>query len=86
MQLLSILLEAATDLAPIAKAAAAIAASIAVIGAGMGISQIGRGSVESIARQPEAAGDIRASMIVTAAFIEGVAFFAIVVCLLIVFM
>jgi F-type H+-transporting ATPase subunit c len=42
--------------------------------------------VESIARQPEAAGDIRSSMIVSAALIEGVAFFAIVVCLLIVFM
>ncbi|MBS3776714.1 MAG: ATP synthase F0 subunit C, partial [Bacteroidales bacterium] len=41
--------------------------------------------MESIARQPEAAGDIRSNMIVSAALIEGVAFFAIVVCFLIVF-
>jgi F-type H+-transporting ATPase subunit c len=86
MQLLALLLEAATDFGPFAKIAAALAASIAVIGASMGISQIGRSSVESIARQPEAAGDIRSSMIVSAALIEGVAFFAIVVCLLVVFM
>lgn len=66
--------------------AAALAASIATIGASMGIGQIGRYALESIARQPEAAGDIRSSMIVSAALIEGVAFFAIVVCLLIVFL
>ena len=41
--------------------------------------------MESIARQPEAVGDIRSNMIVAAALIEGVAFFAIVVCFLIVF-
>jgi F-type H+-transporting ATPase subunit c len=52
----------------------------------MGIGQIGRSALESIARQPEAAGDIRSNMIVSAALIEGVAFFAIVVCLLIVFL
>ncbi|PKP53726.1 MAG: ATP synthase F0 subunit C [Bacteroidetes bacterium HGW-Bacteroidetes-1] len=86
MELLTILLQAATDLTPIAKMAAALAASIATIGASMGIGQIGRSALESIARQPEAAGDIRSNMIVSAALIEGVAFFAIVVCLLIVFM
>ena len=86
MSLLAILLQVATDLAPLAKMAAALSASIAAIGAGIGIGQIGRSAVESIARQPEAAGDIRSSMIVAAALIEGVAFFAIVVCLLIVFL
>lgn len=86
MELLTVLLEAALDLTPIAKMAAALAASIATIGASMGIGQIGRSALESIARQPEAAGDIRSNMIVSAALIEGVAFFAIVVCLLIVFM
>ncbi|MBW7847879.1 MAG: ATP synthase F0 subunit C [Bacteroidales bacterium] len=85
MELLAILLQVATDLSPIAKMAAGLGASISVIGASMGISQIGRTALESIARQPEAAGDIRSSMIVSAALIEGVAFFAIVVCLLIVF-
>ncbi len=85
MELLAILLQVATDLSPIAKMAAGLGASISVIGASMGISQIGRTALESIARQPEAAGDIRSSMIVSAALIEGVAFFAIVVCLLLVF-
>lgn len=86
MDLLAILLQLATDLDPIAKLGAGFGASIAAIGAGIGIGQIGRGAVESIARQPEAVGDIRSNMIVAAALIEGVAFFAIVVCLLIVFL
>lgn len=64
------------------KAFAAVGAGLAVIGAGIGIGLIGKGAVESIARQPEAAGDIRGSMILTAAFVEGAALFAIVVCFL----
>ncbi len=86
MSLLLTLLETLTDLAPLAKMGAGFGAGIAAIGAGIGIGQIGRGAVESIARQPEAVGDIRSNMIVAAALIEGVAFFAIVVCLLIVFL
>ena len=58
---------------------AALGAGIAVIGAGIGIGRIGGTAMEAIARQPEAAGDIRSNMIVSAALIEGVAFFAIVV-------
>jgi F-type H+-transporting ATPase subunit c len=85
MELLAILLQAAADMAPFAKLGAGFGAGIATMGAGIGIGQIGRGAVESIARQPESAGDIRSNMIVAAALIEGVAFFAIVVCLLIVF-
>ncbi|MFA6951316.1 MAG: ATP synthase F0 subunit C [Lentimicrobiaceae bacterium] len=84
MTLLSLLLQVATDMAPIAKLGAALGAGIAAIGAGMGIGNIGRGALESIARQPESAGDIRSNMIVSAALIEGVAFFAIVICLLVV--
>lgn len=83
--LTTMLLDVVTDHSYIATTAAALAASIAVIGAAWGISVIGKAAVESISRQPEAAGDIRASMIVSAAFIEGVTFFAIVVCLLILF-
>lgn len=86
MSLLTILLQVAADLAPIAKLGAGLGAGISAIGAGIGIGQIGRAAVESIARQPEAVGDIRSNMIVAAALIEGVAFFAIVVCLLIVFL
>jgi len=80
MTLLQILADAG---AAIGKMGAGIGAGIAAIGAGIGIGNIGKGAVESIARQPEAGGDIRTNMILTAAFIEGVALFAIVVCLLI---
>ncbi len=78
--LLTILLDAA-----LAKMGAGIGAGIAAIGAGIGIGRIGGSAVESIARQPEAVGDIRSNMIVAAALIEGVAFFAIVVSFLIIF-
>ena len=61
---------------------AAIGAAIAVIGAAWGIGKIGSSAMEAIARQPEAAGDIRMSMIIIAALMEGVALFAIVVCFL----
>jgi F-type H+-transporting ATPase subunit c len=60
----------------------AIGAGLAVIGAGLGIGQIGGKAMDGIARQPKAAGDIRANMILTAAFVEGAALFAIVVGLL----
>lgn len=58
---------------------AALGASIAAIGAGFGIGKIGSSAMEAIARQPEAAGDIRSNMIVIAALIEGVALFAVIV-------
>lgn len=64
---------------------AGIGAGIATLGAGIGIGRIGGMAMEAIARQPEAVGDIRSNMIVSAALIEGVAFFAVVVCLLILF-
>lgn len=66
------------------KLGAGIGAGIATLGAGIGIGNIGKSALESIARQPEAVGDIRSNMIVAAALIEGVAFFAVVISLLIV--
>ena len=62
----------------LAQAGGAIGAGLAALGAGVGIGQIGKGAVESIARQPEASGDIRANMILTAAFVEGVALFGVI--------
>lgn len=56
-----------------------VGAGLAAIGAGMGIGRIGSSAAEAIARQPEAANDIRGAMILTAALIEGVALFAVVV-------
>ena len=81
---MTILLDAITG-AALANLGAAFAAAVAVFAAAMGISRIGCTALESIARQPEAAGDIRSGMILAAALIEGVAMFAIVVCFLVLF-
>ena len=78
---MNILLQAAAG-AGLGKLGAAFGAAIAVIGAAWGIGKIGASALEAIARQPEAAGDIRMSMIIIAALMEGVALFAIVVCFL----
>lgn len=80
---MSILLQAALGVA-LSKSVAAIAAGVVVIGAAMGISRIASTALESIARQPEAASDIRSSMILAAALIEGVAMFAILVSILVI--
>lgn len=80
MDLLTILLDAG-----LAHFGAGLGAGIAVIGAGIGIGQIGGKAMDAIARQPEAVGDIRSNMIVAAALVEGVAFFAIVISLLLSF-
>lgn len=64
---------------------ASIGAGIAAIGAGIGIGKIGSSAMEAIARQPEASGDIRSNMIVIAALVEGVALFAVIVCVLALF-
>lgn len=60
---------------------AGIGAGLALIGAGLGIGRIGGSAVEAIARQPEAAGAMFTPMILTAAMIEGAAFFALIVCI-----
>lgn len=64
------------------KLGGAIGASIAAIAAAIGIGKIGKSAMESIARQPEAAGNIRTGMIIAGALIEGVCLFAILVCLI----
>ena len=61
---------------------AAIGAGLAVLGAGLGIGQIGGSAMDAIARQPEASGKIQTAMIIAAALIEGVALFGVVVGLL----
>jgi F-type H+-transporting ATPase subunit c len=60
---------------------AAVGAGIIMLGAGLGIGKIGAAAVESMARQPEKADDIRGAMIVGAALIEGATFFGLIVCL-----
>ncbi len=63
--------------------AAGIGAGLATIGAGIGIGKLAGSALDGIARQPEAAGDLRMTMIIAAALIEGVALFAEVICILI---
>ena len=59
-----------------------IGAAIAALAAAWGIGKIGQSAMESIARQPEAAGNIRTAMLIIGALVEGACLFAILVCLL----
>lgn len=79
MTLLTVLLQAAGS-ASLGSLGAALGIGLAAIGAAYGIGKIGSSAMESIARQPESAPDIRMNMIIAAALIEGVALFAVVVC------
>ncbi len=67
------------------KGMAGLGAGIAIIGAGWGFGRIGGSALESMARQPEVAGQVSGSMITIAALLEGATFFALIVCLLILF-
>jgi F-type H+-transporting ATPase subunit c len=82
--LLSTILQAA----PIAwgPIAGAIGAAIAAIAAAWGIGKIGKSAMEAIARQPEAAGNIRTAMLIIGALVEGACLFAIIACLMAVVM
>ena len=60
----------------------AIGAAITIVGAGWGIGRIGQAAVESMARQPDAAGNIQTAMIISGALIEGVTLFALIICML----
>lgn len=75
-------LQAAAGAVSLGKVGAAIGAGLVVIGAALGIGKIGSSAMDAISRQPGASGDIRTSMIIIAALIEGAALFAIIVCLL----
>ena len=84
MTILSALLDAIQDpavaLGYMAKFGAGIGAGLGVIGAGIGIGKIGAQAMDAIARQPEATGKIQTNMILTSAFVEGCALFAIAAC------
>lgn len=69
----------------VAKLGAAIGGGIAAIGAGIGIGKIGGQAMDAMARQPEKIGYLRSSMIIAAALVEGVAFFAVIIALLALF-
>jgi len=69
-----------------ANAGGAIGAGIAALGAGVGVGQIGKGALESMARQPEIMNDLRSNMILAAALVEGVALFGVIVGLMAMFL
>jgi F-type H+-transporting ATPase subunit c len=62
--------------------AAGLGAGMAVLGVGLGIGRLAAAALEGTARQPSATADLRTTMIIAAALIEGATLFAIVVCLL----
>jgi F-type H+-transporting ATPase subunit c len=80
--LLTTLLQATQAVAEsgIGTLGAGLGAGLAAIAAGIGIGKIGSSAMEGIARQPEAASDIRMNMIIAAALVDAVALFTVVVC------
>lgn len=62
--------------------AAGIGAGLTIIGGAFGIGKLASSAMEASGRQPEAAGDIRTSMIIAAGLIEGISLFALVICIL----
>lgn len=75
-------MEPASSAVGLAWLAAGLGCGITVFGVGTGIGRLAAAALEAGARQPEAAGDVRTTMIIGAALIEGVALFAMVVCVL----
>jgi F-type H+-transporting ATPase subunit c len=73
------------DLIALKYIAAGIGAGIIVWGAGLGLGKIGSAALEGMARQPEAGGDLRTTMIIIAALLEGAAMVGLLVCFLVVF-
>jgi F-type H+-transporting ATPase subunit c len=65
-----------------AAVGAGLGAAIAIVGAGYGFGRIGSAALESMARQPEIAGQIQTGMIIIAALLEGATFFALVICII----
>ena len=62
--------------------AAGFGAALTVIGAGLGIGKLAAAAMEASGRQPEVAGQVRTSMLIAAALIEGATFFSLVICIL----
>jgi len=67
------------------KATASFGVGLAIIGAGFGFGKIGASALESMARQPEVAGQVRGAMIVIAALLEGATFFGLLICMIALF-
>ena len=84
MLLVTMILQAAAG-AVLGKVGAALGAALAAFAGAYGIATIGKSTMESIARQPESAGNMRTTLIIAAGMIEGASLLAIIVCLLVLF-
>ena len=73
------------DPSALAFLGAGLGAGIVALGTGLGIGRLASSAMEASARQPEALNDIRTSMIIAAALIEGVALFGLVICIILAF-
>ena len=80
--MLSFVLLQAVAGAALGKAGVALAAALSAFVAGYGIGKVGKAAVDNIARQPEAAGNIRTTVIIVAGMIEGASLLAVITCLL----
>lgn len=80
--LLSTIILQAAGAAVWGKVAGAAGAAVAALAAAWGIGKIGQSAMESIARQPEVAGNIRTAMLIIGALVEGACLFAIIACLM----
>jgi F-type H+-transporting ATPase subunit c len=78
MELATILMETSMN-----AGLASLGTGVAAVGAGIGIGRIGGSFLEAMARQPEMANDLRANMLIAAALVEGVALFAVIICLIV---
>jgi F-type H+-transporting ATPase subunit c len=81
--LLNGLMAVAAGDAGLAILGAGLGCGLTIMGAGKGIGEIGGRAADAVARQPEASGKIFLTTIITAAMIEGVTFFALVICFMI---
>jgi len=70
------------DASGFAYLGAGLGAGLAIIGGGLGIGILANAAMSGMARQPQAAGTIQTAMLIAAAFIEGIAFLALVICFL----
>ena len=80
--LLSVLLQVAQSAVDYSKSIMVLGTAMIVFGAAWGIGRIGTNAMDSMSRQPEAAGNIRSGMLLACALVEGVSLFAVVVCLI----
>lgn len=62
--------------------AAGLGAGLVILGASFGFGKIGSAALESMARQPETAGQVQTAMLIIAALLEGATFFALIICIL----